>query len=153
VLGPGDLYTSILPNLLVRGIAEAVRSSEAHRIYVCNLMTKHGETDGFRASDFVREILRYLGRGIDRVVLHDGSVPARLVAHYASQQQSPVGADVDVVRELVPDAVVDDLVTVRRDSLIRHDAERLIRAMFSPPPYELLDAEQPVSSAMAAHRS
>ncbi|HEX6123137.1 MAG TPA: 2-phospho-L-lactate transferase CofD family protein, partial [Ktedonobacterales bacterium] len=54
VLGPGDLYTSILPNLLVEGVAEAIRASEAQTVYVCNLMTKHGETDGFRASDFVR---------------------------------------------------------------------------------------------------
>src|SRR5207249_2043431 len=71
VIGPGDLYTSVLPNLLVRGIAAAISSSEAHRVYVCNLMTKHGETDGFQASDFVREILRYLGHGLDRVILHD----------------------------------------------------------------------------------
>jgi len=138
VIGPGDLYTSILPNLLVRGIAEAVRSSEAHRIYVCNLMTKHGETDGYRGSDFVREVLSYLGHGLDRVILHDGSIPDGLVEHYASQQQTPVEADVEAVRDLVPDVIVEDLVTVQRDYLIRHDADRLIRAIFSPALHELL---------------
>jgi uncharacterized cofD-like protein len=142
VIGPGDLYTSILPNLLVRGIAEAVRSSEAHRVYVCNLMTKRGETDGFRASDFVQQVLSYLGHGLDRVILHDGSVPEQLREQYASEHQNPVEADIDAVRQLVPDVVVDDLVTVRGDHLIRHDADRLIRAIFSPPPYGLLDADQ-----------
>jgi uncharacterized cofD-like protein len=120
VIGPGDLYTSILPNLLVEGIAEAVRMSKAEKVYVCNLMTKHGETDGFHASDFVREVSSYLGHGPDRVILNGGPIPTPLVEHYASEQQHPVDADTDSVQELV------------RDYLIRHDPDRLIRAIFSP---------------------
>src|SRR5256714_9852207 len=61
VIGPGDLYTSLIPNLLVPDITRAVRESDAEKVYVCNLMTKHGETDGYKASDFVNEIHRYLG--------------------------------------------------------------------------------------------
>jgi uncharacterized cofD-like protein len=137
ILGPGDLYTSILPNLLVDGIAEAIRSSDARKIYVCNLMTKHGETDGFRASDFVREIQRYLGGSVDRVVLHDGSFPARLLGSYASQQQCPVEADVERVRRQVPDVVIDRLLAVHADHLVRHDAKRLLRAIFAPTHAEL----------------
>ena len=56
ILGPGDLYTSILPNLLVDGMTEAIAASRAEKVYVCNLMTKHGETDGYHASDFVRKV-------------------------------------------------------------------------------------------------
>ena len=132
LLGPGDLYTSILPNLLVQGIAEAICSSDARKIYVCNLMTKHGETDGFSASAFVREIHRYLGGRVDRVVLHDGSFPVELLGRYAGQQQYPVEADVEAVRREVPDVVVDRLLAVHAGHLVRHDAERLLRAILAP---------------------
>jgi uncharacterized cofD-like protein len=124
------LYTSILPNLLIEGVAEAIGTSEAVKVYVCNLMTKHGETDGFRASDFVNEVHRYLGRPVDRVILHDGSVPQRLLGLYALQQQYPVEADAGVVRRVVPDVVVDRFVAVHGEFLVRHDADRLIPAVF-----------------------
>ncbi len=137
ILGPGDLYTSILPNLLVDGVAEAIRSSEARLIYVCNLMTKHGETDGFRASTFVREIQRYLGGGVDRVVLHDGSFPSHLLGRYTEQRQCPVEADVGEVQRLAADVVVDRLLAVHAGHLVRHDAERLLRAIFAPADMEV----------------
>jgi uncharacterized cofD-like protein len=130
VLGPGDLYTSVLPNLLVPGVAEAIRSSRAKKVYICNLMTKHGETDGFRASDFVREVLAYLGGPLDRAILHAGALPAPLLELYAAKQQHPVTPDVDDVRGLVGDVIVDDFLGARPDHLLRHDASRLIRAIF-----------------------
>ncbi len=133
VIGPGDLYTSILPNLLVEGVADAIRASEAQTIYVCNLMTKHGETDGFRASSFVEEIHRYLGDRVDRVILHDGSFPAHLLDGYAVQSQYPVEADVEQVRRLVPEVIVDQLLAVYQDHFVRHDADRLVRSIFMSP--------------------
>jgi uncharacterized cofD-like protein len=133
VIGPGDLYTSILPNLLVDGVAAAIRASEAEKIYICNLMTKHGETDGYKASDFVRQINRYLGGRVDRVILHDGSFPAHLVEAYAAQEQFPVQPDIEAVRAMVPEIIVDKLLLVHRDSLVRHDAPRLMGAIFAPP--------------------
>lgn len=133
VLGPGDLYTSIVPNLLVNGVAEAIRAAEAEVVYVCNLMTKHGETDGFRASDFVREIQNYLDRRLDRVILHDGSFPDDLLATYAAKQQYPVEADIAEVRKLVPEVIVEPVMAVHTDTLVRHDARRLVRAIFAPP--------------------
>src|SRR5262252_6603947 len=134
VIGPGDLYTSILPNLLVDGIASSVNQAEAEKVYVCNLMIKHGETDGFRASDFVRELHRYLGGPVDRVILHRGPIPAPMLEHYAAGQQRPVEPDIPAVRALGPEVVVADLASVGGDHLVRHDAERLIRAIFSPRP-------------------
>lgn len=131
VLGPGDLFTSIVPNLLVQDVAEAIRSSEACKVYVCNLMTKHGETDGFRASDFVREIHHYLGGSVDHVILHDGSFPSHLVDAYRAKQQVPVEADVDAVQQIVPHVIVDQLLAIHRDSLVRHDAARLARAILA----------------------
>jgi uncharacterized cofD-like protein len=132
ILGPGDLYTSVLPSLLVQGVADAIRASEAHKVYVCNLMTKHGETDGYRASDFVRQIHHYLGGRVDRAILHDGSFPDHLVDLYAAKQQYPVQPDVEAVRQLVPDVIVDPLLAVH-GQLVRHDADRLLRAAFAPP--------------------
>jgi uncharacterized cofD-like protein len=134
VIGPGDIYTSILPVLLVDGVAAAVNAAEAEKVYVCNLMTKHGETDSFRASDFVSELQRYLGGRIDRVVLHGGPIPDRMVERYSAEEQLPVEADIDAVRALVPELVVADLASALGDRLVRHDAERLIRAIFSPQP-------------------
>ncbi len=133
VLGPGDLYTSILPNLLVTGVAEAIRASEAQSIYICNLMTKHGETDGFRASNFIREIHQYLGDRVDRVILHDGSFPEHLLGIYAAKEQHPVQADIEEVQSLVPDVVVDQFLAFNQDHLVRHDADRLVRGIFAPP--------------------
>jgi uncharacterized cofD-like protein len=131
IIGPGDLYTSILPNLLVDGIAEAIHASAAEKIYVCNLMTKHGETDDFHASDFVREVHRYLGGRVDRVIVHDGVFPDRLLAAYAEQQQYPVVPDLAELEALAPHVAVDHLVSIGRDHFVRHDPERLLRAAFS----------------------
>jgi uncharacterized cofD-like protein len=133
VLGPGDLYTSIVPNLLVDGVAEAIRAAEAEVVYVCNLMTKHGETDGYRASDFVREVQRYLDNRLDRVILHDGSFPDYLLEAYAVKRQYPVEADVAEVRKLVPEVIVEPVMAIHGGSLVRHDARRLVRAIFAPP--------------------
>ncbi|MEI2420106.1 2-phospho-L-lactate transferase CofD family protein, partial [Arthrospira platensis SPKY2] len=83
VIGPGDLYTSILPVFLVDGMAEAFAASAATRIMVCNLMTKRGETDGFRASDFVREFERYAGDArLDWAIVNTAIPEAAVQAAY-----------------------------------------------------------------------
>jgi uncharacterized cofD-like protein len=132
IIGPGDLYTSILPNLLVDGVAEAIRESEALKIYVCNLMTKHGETDDFSASSFVREVQHYLGGRVDRAVLHNGSFPEHLLEAYAAKQQYPVMPDMEEVSALVPSVTVNHLTAIGRDHYVRHDPERLLRAALAP---------------------
>jgi uncharacterized cofD-like protein len=124
IIGPGDLYTSIIPCLLVSGIAEAIRSSEGEIIYICNVMTKHGETDGFAASDFVQELHRYLGRRVDTVLVSTSTYPDALLEAYASEHAHPVRADLEEVRTLVPRVVSGHFSTTER--LIRHDAERVI---------------------------
>lgn len=128
LIGPGDLYTSVLPCLLVDDVAEAIRSCDGEVIYICNVMTKHGETDGYTASDFVREIHRYLGRRVDAVVVNTGELPAELVARYAQSGAEPVVADLDMLRTLVPRVLAAPVATTER--LIRHDAERVILAIW-----------------------
>ncbi len=95
VIGPGDIYTSVLPNLLVEGVAEAVRGSSAVKIHVCNLMTKPGESDGFRASDFLRLLSVYLGadRPVDWLLANEADFPEEVRRRYATSGQHPVEID------------------------------------------------------------
>lgn len=94
VLGPGDLYTSLIPNLLVDGISEALSQTSAPLIYVCNLMTKAGETDNFAASHFVREVHRYLnGNLIDWALVNTAPICPDVQAKYKLEGASPVNPD------------------------------------------------------------
>ena len=95
VIGPGDIYTSVLPNFLVDGVAEAVRESSAVKIHVCNLMTKPGESDGFRASDFLRLLSVYMGveRPVDYLLANDGLIPEDVRRRYELSGQHPVEID------------------------------------------------------------
>lgn len=130
VLGPGDLYSSILPNLLVKGIPEAIKRSAAAKVYICNIMTKHGETDGFRASDFIKEILKYLGRdsSLDYVLInYYESIPMEVLDRYAEQKSKPVSIDLSDCYNLVPNLLVRPLTTV--GAYVRHDSVRLADAV------------------------
>lgn len=129
IIGPGDLYTSLIPCLLVGDIARAIRESEAEKVYICNLMTKHGETDGYQASDFVNEIHRYLGARVDRVIINDGPFTQDVLKMYAEKQSEPVVADRMHLNRLVPHIEIEQL-NLEGDSLARHDPERLVRAIF-----------------------
>lgn len=135
IIGPGDLYTSLLPCLLVSDIARAIRESEAEKVYVCNLMTKHGETDEYKASDFVNEIHRYLGARVDRVLVNDGPFRPDVLKMYAEKQSEPVVVDRSHLNRQVPHIEIEYL-NLEGDSLARHDPERLVRAIFhSEPPH------------------
>ena len=133
IIGPGDLYTSLLPNLLVCDIARAVRESEAEKVYVCNLMTKHGETDGYKASDFVNAIHQYLGGRVDRVIVNDGTYLPEVLEMYDEEKSEPVIVDRARLSRLVPHVLIEHL-NLENDKLARHDPERLVRAVF--PDYE-----------------
>lgn len=129
VLGPGDLYTSIIPNLLVEGVPEAIRRSPAKKAYVCNLMTKHGESDGFRASDFIKEVQAYLGGpgALDCAIVHKGSLPESVVLRYKAERAAPVMADLAECARLVPTVIHEPLASA--DHLVRHDPDRLADAV------------------------
>jgi uncharacterized cofD-like protein len=129
VLGPGSLYTSILPNLLVGRVAAEIAASNAVKIYVCNVMTQPGETDGMSAADHIRALFDATGqRMCDYAVVND-EPPSRLLAAYAMEGQEPVRADFDDVAELgvtpIAAAVVSETDTVR------HDPDRLAATVVS----------------------
>jgi len=112
VIGPGDLYTSILPIFLVKGMAEALSASRATRIYVCNLMTKLGETDGFKASDFLRELEHYTGKGhVDWAIVNTSVPPGTVRATYEGEGAVLVEADMDAVGRRVNGIFASSLAT------------------------------------------
>jgi uncharacterized cofD-like protein len=129
VIGPGDLYTSILPNLLVQGIAQAIADSPASTVYVCNVMTKHGETDRFAASNFLRVVTQYLGEGvIDTAVLsYYESLPRDVLERYRSEHSGPVSIDQEECYQYARRLMVRPLAAA--GTLVRHDSDRLAEAL------------------------
>lgn len=128
VLGPGSLYTSVLPNLLVPGIAQAIKQSQAVKLYVCNVMTQPGETDGYSASEHVQAIIDHAGRDvIEYVLVHRGRVSAALTEKYRALGGEPVEADVRVIRQLGVQPVVRNLVG--GENVVRHDEVLLAAAI------------------------
>ncbi len=128
VLAPGDLFTSTIPNLLVSGVAEAIQKARAPLVCILNLMTKHGETDGFSASRHIDEIANYAGRIPDSILVHDGSVPERMVTRYDSEHAQPVEFDFDRIRALGVSLIWRKNI-MAADSLVRHDPARTATAL------------------------
>jgi uncharacterized cofD-like protein len=127
VIGPGDLYTSIIPNLLVDGIAEAVKDAR-HRIFVVNLMTKPGESNNFRASTFTERLLEYLRPArLDAVLVNSRQLPDKLLQRYAREGAHPVELDADIVRGWGIEVIARPLAQARH--LVRHDPEALADAL------------------------
>ena len=130
VLGPGDLYTSIIPNLLAEGIPQALAATKATRVYVCNLMTKLGETDDFKASDFVREIIRYLGEPqLDWALINNRAFSSEVQEAYSKEAAYPVEADVEVTRQYVPGVLATCLGN--NELPLKHEPERIAEATLS----------------------
>src|SRR3989344_4662271 len=87
ILGPGDLYTSVLPSLLVRGISEEIAQSKAKKVFICNLTTKYGETHGFVAGDFLKVLENYLGEDVlDAVVMNEKKPPESVLKRYRKER-------------------------------------------------------------------
>ncbi|HEY8449861.1 MAG TPA: gluconeogenesis factor YvcK family protein [Bacillota bacterium] len=128
VIGPGSLYTSVLPNLLIPALAEGVRKSRALKVYVVNVMTQPGETDGFSAADHVRALLDHAGPGIVQYALvNTGGAGEARVAAYRAQGALPVRADLGAIRHLGVVPVAADVIA--DGDLVRHDPERLATAL------------------------
>ncbi|MFH0877272.1 MAG: gluconeogenesis factor YvcK family protein [Candidatus Omnitrophota bacterium] len=126
ILGPGSLYTSILPNLLIREIREAIVGSSVSKIYVCNIMTQPGETDEFKASDHVQALVSLTDTKIlDGCIVNNGLIPASMLEKYARENAMPVEADSQVIRNLGYDVMEEDLVSTTDH--VRHDSNKLAK--------------------------
>jgi uncharacterized cofD-like protein len=138
VLGPGDIYTSVLPNLLVEDVAEAINASSAVKVHVCNLMTKPAESRGFKASNFVKLLIDYLGRvePLDFLIYNDSPLPERLLQRYAADGQFVVELDLDETQRLVRQVLSRPILAA--GVKLRHDpyalAEAIMETVADPQP-------------------
>lgn len=126
VIGPGSLYTSIIPNLLVGEIMQAIVASDATKVYVCNIMTQPGETDGFTASDHLNVLLQHTHpKIVDYCVVNVASISEDLRERYKQEGSFSVAADTKKIRSMGYRAIEEDIVTVAENYYIRHDPVKL----------------------------
>ena len=124
VLGPGSLFTSIIPNLLVNEMVDAIVTSKALKIYICNVMTQSRETRGYRASDHVRSLVAHTNPGIIQVcMVNTEPVPADLLERYRSEDAFPVEADVQNIRALGYQVVSGNIIST--ENYVRHDPDKV----------------------------
>ncbi|TSC62770.1 MAG: hypothetical protein Athens041674_405 [Parcubacteria group bacterium Athens0416_74] len=127
VIGPGDLYTSLVPNLLVDGMSDALKSRKGKVVVVCNLMTKWGETAGFAASDFVRELLKYSGLPkFDYVLCNTAPMDVKLVKAYEAEKKQPLMYD-DALNALADKVITGGYFS--EADIARHDSEKVARTI------------------------
>jgi uncharacterized cofD-like protein len=123
VIGPGDLFTSIIPNLIVSGMKQILSETRAKKLYFCNLMTKMGETNNFRGEDFVKEIERYLGSGVlDWVAFNSVKPELERIERYEREGAIPVSYDKKSFIDSKIEVLEKDLL--RSEGFIRHDLEK-----------------------------
>jgi uncharacterized cofD-like protein len=121
-LGPGSLYTSIIPNLLVRGVPEAIAASPAVKAYFVNLMWQPGETTGFTASEHVKSIFRHAGRSmLDYVVVNTSKIRPALLRKYQEQRSQPVVNDIEELRTIGVEVIGAPLACEKHK--VRHDSD------------------------------
>lgn len=135
IIGPGDLYTSLLPNFLVDGVSESAEKSGAKKIFVVNLMTKRGQTDGFKAGDYIKELKAYSkGLNLDYILINNGKIEKSVVGWYqktaevepvinnlAKSKRTRI-IEADIVSKTKFGKTISDRI---ERSLIRHDIEKL----------------------------
>lgn len=131
ILGPGSLYTSVIPNLLITEIAQEIANSPAKKIYVCNIMTQPGETDNYSASDHVRALMSHANSKniIDAVLVND-YIPSNLAKKYEMAGSYPVRLDVENLKKLGVKMFPKKLIEDSREGLVRHSSNRVARAIY-----------------------
>ncbi len=125
-LGPGSLYTSLITNLLVRGVPEALRASNATRVYVCNLMTQANESLGLTASQHIEKILAHGGH-FDYALINTGTISPEILSRYAAEGQTPITADLDRIRQLGVEPVPGKFA--HEGNLLRHDYDKVAEVL------------------------
>jgi uncharacterized cofD-like protein len=133
VMGPGSLYTSIIPNLLVAGVADALKASRAIKIYICNLMTQAGETEGYSAAEHVHHLLEYLLAPMDVCVLNSSTVGTAVAERYLKSGSEMVAADAETQDQIRRSGVVPVAAPLLKDGEVkaRHDPRTLARLVVS----------------------
>lgn len=129
LLGPGSLYTSVIPNLLVDGVAEAISQSDALKIYVCNIMTQDGETEEMTAADHVEALMEHGLGNLDICLCNNATVSPELLERYREEDARPIVIDRDRLARLGAEVVEKPLTTPAGARYARHDPEALAKAV------------------------
>ena len=136
ILGPGSLYTSVIPNLLIKEISDEIIKSNAKKIYVCNIMTQPGETDGFKVSDHLKVLINHAkyDKIVDAVLVNN-DLPEELLAPYKDAGSEPVIVDKDEINKMGIEVVQKNLIEDKRyedghSSFVRHSPGRLARIIY-----------------------
>jgi len=131
ILGPGSLYTSVIPNLLVSEISDEIAKSTAKKIYVCNIMTQPGETDGYSVCDHVSAIIKHSKHKniVDAVLVND-SMPDNIADKYALSGSYPVKSDFENLKSLGLSWFAKKLIEDSKEGLVRHSSNRVARAIY-----------------------
>ena len=131
VIGPGSLYTSIIPNLLVEDIVQGINKSDAIKIYISNVMTQPGETDDFAVSDHIKTLMKYSGKNsVQYVIANNGTIPTDIEERYLSQGSKLVKLDYENIEDLNVKVVETDLVRITK-GYVKHDAEHLAQVLMT----------------------
>lgn len=131
ILGPGSLYTSVIPNLLIKEISQEIANSNAKKIYICNIMTQPGETDEYSASDHLKALIEHAGANkIVETVLVNDSLPKTLAEKYFAANSYPVKIDEDEIKKLGVNIVSRKLIEDSKEGFVRHSSNRLSRAIY-----------------------
>ena len=129
ILGPGSVYTSVLPNLLIQDIYEAILRSDAYKVYILNVMTQPGETDHFSAWDHLRVIIEHTDpRIVDACLANVEIIPPELLEKYQEKGAAPVKMDLDVIRQKGYEVIESSIL--KTDGQVRHDSEKLAKIIF-----------------------
>lgn len=131
VIGPGSLYTSIMPNLIVPSVQESLEMTKAKIVYVCNLMTQAGETTGYKASDHIEAINRHIGQGIVKsIVVHNEPIQKTVREKYAEENAEPVIYDTDRLLSLGLEIIEGDIIN-KQYPAVRHDNDKIANLLYS----------------------
>src|SRR5699024_9068320 len=131
VISPGSLYTSILPNLIIPEVIDAIQNAKGQVVYVCNVMTQAGETAGYTASTHVKAICDHIGIGhIDAIVVHNESIKKTVRAIYAEESAEPVIYDTEQLIEMGIQIIEGDIVEYSNGT-VRHNTDKLSRLLYS----------------------
>jgi len=132
-MGPGGLHTSLIPNLLVEGVCDAIIKSDAKKVYVVNLMNRKGQTTGYKTSHYIKELVRFIGKDIFDHILINSQAPAKeLIKVYANEGEL-VENDMDESRVVFADLLGRLAEEPKKDllkrNLIRHDSRKLAKEL------------------------
>ena len=124
ILGPGSLYTSVIPNLIIKNMSEAIAKSSGFKIYVCNVMTQYGETDGFSASDHIKALVEHSNKDIiDACLINNAEAPVEALGRYEQENSYPVKPDIEKITAMGYKVRATDLLGVT--DYVRHDSSKL----------------------------